>query len=471
MNIAVIREKIRRIGFFIPVRIHFLLLVIALLLAYRWLIKNNANPETAHTAIINLFIMVTFWFALGILVLSFCSAFIPWVLFLFSKKNKKSILNVKTSTKNVDDKQLVEISISKIFKPLFGYIRLRLRYDKNNISPKFAPVRLDPKKHFFSMQTKGVYNWPLKNIKEYDISGGIIYFEDFFQFFSFTSPLSANSTFHTQPPKAATGKVVVQPKKTEDTNMRIEEIRKVEGEFLNYKNFETNDDVRRIVWKIYAKNKELVVRIPETNDPYASHIYFYASFYNAVSNDVYEEFNAVFLDNFKTLVWNVYEQLYCQSELIQYIPDQETKTFYADDVIQKTKYIISTSSWQKQNDLNSYFNKQYASVLCISSLTDVKQLEDILEKAGKSLTVVFIELSKSFSKMKVTDWLHWIFVNPEKKSSEKLRLAFSLSPLRYKLLPNEKNIKELLKTSECESLILNFDSSQLTDDYESRKKI
>lgn len=455
MNIASTREKIRRTGFFIPVRIHLLLLIIALVLAYRWLIKNNAVPETAHTAIIGLFITVTFWFALAILSISFFTAFIPWIFFLFSKKNNKSSLQVKTlSTKNTASRQLIEINISKIIKPVFGYIRLRLRYDNNNISPKFAPVRIQQKKNFFSLQTKGVYNWPLNNIKEYDISSGIIYFEDFFQFFSFTSTLPVNSNFYTQPLKANTGAVIVQPKKTEDTNTRIEEMRKVEGEFLNYKNFESNDDVRRIVWKIYAKNKELVVRIPETNDPYASHIYFYASFYNAISNEVYEEFNAVFLDNFKTITWNVYEQLFRQNDLIQYIPDQETKAFYADDVIQKIKYIISTSSWQKQNDLVTYFNKQYASVLCISSLTDTKQLEAILERTGKSLTVIFVELSKSFSKMKATDWVQWIFINPQKKSSEKLQFAFNLSPLRKKILDNEKNIKELLKRSECESLII-----------------
>ena len=183
------------------------------------------------------------------------------------------------------------------------------------------------KNDFFSMHTKGLYNWPLKNIKEYDINSGIIYFEDFFQFFSFTGKLPSNSNFFNGPPIKTTGALVVQPKKTEETNMRIEEIRKVEGELLNYKNFENNDDVRRIVWKIYAKNKELVVRIPETNDPYASHIYFYASFYNAISNDVYEEFNEVFLDNFKTVIWNIYDQLSRQNALIQYIPDQETKKF------------------------------------------------------------------------------------------------------------------------------------------------
>ena len=116
--------------------------------------------------------------------------------------------------------------------------------------------------------------------------------------------------------------------------------------------------------------------------------------------------------------------------------------------------MISTASWQKQNDLQNYFNKQYASLLCVSSLTDAKQLEEILDKTGKSLTVVFVELSKSFSKMKMINWLQWIFVKPEKKSTEKLQLAFNLSPLRKKILNNEKNIKELLKTSECESLII-----------------
>jgi hypothetical protein len=455
MNIAVIREKIRRAGFHIPFRVHLLLLVIALLLAAGWLRKNNAVPETAHTAIVDLFISVTFWFAFTILVISFISAFVPWVIFLFSKKNQKSILRIKTAArKNGTNQRQVEINISHIIKPLFGYIRLRLLYDGNNISPKFAPVALHAKTNFFSMHTKGLYNWPLNNIKEYDINSGIIYFEDFFQFFSFTVKLPSNSNFFTGPPIKSTGAVVVQPKKTEETNMRIEEIRKVEGELLNYKNFENNDDVRRIVWKIYAKNKELVVRIPETNDPYASHIYFYVSFYNAVSNDVYKEFNEVFLDNFKTVIWNIYDQLSRQNALIQYIPDQETKKIYADDPALKVKYMMSTASWQKQNDLQNYFNKQYASLLCVSSLTDAAQLSEILDKAGKSLTVVFVRLSKSFANTKVIDWLQWIFVKPEKKSIEKLQLAFNLSPLRRKILENEKRIKQMLEKCDCETLIL-----------------
>jgi hypothetical protein len=457
MNISSAREKIKKFGFFIPFRVHFLLVVIALFLAAKWLQKNNALPETSRTAIIDVFVSVVFWFTLAILVISFLTSFVPWLAFSFGKKSSKSNLQINTPGKDITDQQNIQVNISNIIKPLFGYIRLRLFYDGKNISPKFAPIKTSKQTSLLSASINGVYSWPLVHIKEYEVNRGIIYFEDLFQFFSFATQLDTRNNFFTHPLYTQTAAIHVQPKKTEETNLRTEEIRKVEGEFLNYKNFEDNDDVRRIVWKIYAKNKELVVRIPETNDPYASHIYLYASFYNAISNDVYGEFNAVFLDQFKTAIWNVYGQLYKQNALVQYIPDQETKTFYADDVFQKVKYIISTSTWQKSNDLLSYFNSQYGSILCISSLTDVKQLSEILEKSGRSLLIILVPLNKKFTNVQVTEWIKWIFIKSGNKSSAALQVNFSLSPLKRKILENEKLIKKMLNKSECEVIIVDAD--------------
>ncbi len=456
MKIAAIKEKIKRIGIFIPVRLHLVLLIVALAWSAKWLRENNALPETSRTAIIDLFITVTFWFALAILILSFLTAFIPWMLFLLNKKNNRSSLKIKVAEKDnkPDDNQQVQIDITNVIKPLFGYVRLRLFYDDKNISPKFSPISTEAKKGFFSISVKGIYNWPLRHIKEYDIHNSIIYFEDFFQFFSFALQFPVSSNFFAQPPHLETNNFIARPKKTEDTNIRIEEIRKVEGEFLNYKNFENNDDVRRIVWKIYAKNKELVVRMPETNDPYASHIYFYASFHNALSNEVYEEFNTIFLNYFKTVAWNSYEQLSRQNALIKFIPDQQTKTYYSDDPLQKIKYFISTAHWQKQNDLQQYCNKQSASVLCISSFNNADQVNEILEKAGKELVIVFVQLTNSFEKIKINTWLQWLFIKPEKNSTDKLKLAFNLSPLKRKMIENEKRIMDLLNKSECEVLVI-----------------
>jgi hypothetical protein len=452
MNIAALRRKIRRTGFFIPFRLHFLLLVMALLAAAAWLSRNNALPDTARTSIIDLFITVSFWFAFAILGVSLLTALIPWLMFVSGKKNHKSGLSIKTATNEAADARL-QVDISNIIRPPFGYIRLRLLYDCMEASPKFSPIAI--KAHtFFSRHARGIYKWPLKNIKEYDINKGIIYFEDFFQFFSLTTVLPSRGNFFNGPASRDTAHVAVLPKKTEDTQVRIEEMRKVEGELVNYKNFESHDDVRRIVWKIYAKNKELVVRIPETTEPYASDVYFYASFYDTMSNDLYQAFNEVFLDQFKTGVWNIYNQLDRQGARLKFIPDQDTTKMYSDDPALLVRYMITTSSWQKKESLLRYFNIVNGSVLCISSLSNAVQVSEIADKGGSGLTIVFVKLSNALAHTAPADWLLWLFVKPAKKSLEKLRINFALSPLRKKMLENEKVIQQVLSKSDCETITI-----------------
>lgn len=456
MNFASLRNKMRYGGFFIPFRFQVILLIVALFGAYYWLKKTSVLPETAYTAIIELFITVTLAFMAAVFAISFITAVMPWLLLLFNKRRENILIKVNTVSKQntFTKKQQVSININPILRPLFGYIRLRLHYDDKNISPKFSLINTRGNQ-IFSSSFNGIYNWPLTEIKEYKVSSAIIYFEDMFQFFSFAATLPVHDNFYTQPENYSVSELKVQPKKTEDINTRIDQMRKVQGEFLSYKNFENNDDVRRIVWKIYAKNKELVVRVPETNDTYASHVYFYASFYNVMETTIYSDLYVVFLNYFKTSVWNAYHQVSKQNVLIKYIPDQESKkTPAADDPAEKIKYIISTSNWQNQKDVQQYFKKEAASVLCISSLIDAREVEIILDKTGKDLVIIFVQLSKAFNKINITDWLQWVFVKPEKDSIDKLRLAWNFSPLKSKIIANENKIKELLTKSESEVLVV-----------------
>ena len=456
MNFPLIKNRIRYAGFFIPFRFLFLLLITALLAASYWLKKTRLLPETSYTAIIDLFITVAIAFIAAVFTISFLTAIIPWLVFLVNKRKNKISIKVKTVSKQnlISERQQVGINLSPVFRPIFGYIRLRLHYDDENISPKFSLINSQSKTQFFSSSLNGIFNWHLPEIKEYKVSTAIIYFEDMFQFFSFAATLPAQDNFFTQPENTYSNELKVQPKKTEDTNTRIDQIRKVEGEFMNYKNFEHHDDVRRIVWKIYAKNKELVVRIPETNDPYASHVYFYASFYNAMGTGLYKDFYSILLNYYKTMIWNAYYQLSKQNVLIKYIPDQETKTTFADDTLEKIKYIISTSEWQTQKELYHYFKKEEASVLCISSLINAGDIENILDKTGKDVVIIFVQLSNTFNGLKIKDWLQWIFVKPQDDGINKLRLAWNLSPFKRKIIKNENKIITLLNKSESDILIV-----------------
>ena len=128
MNITTLKYKLKRVGYFMPFNVRFVLLVAALLWAATWLVKNNALSETSRTAIINLFISVISLFALSILIVSFLTAFIPWIFFLINKKNNRSSLKIKVDEKEnlLNENRPVVITINNIIKPLFGYIRLRL---------------------------------------------------------------------------------------------------------------------------------------------------------------------------------------------------------------------------------------------------------------------------------------------------------------------------------------------------------
>ncbi|MEP6615882.1 MAG: DUF58 domain-containing protein [Ginsengibacter sp.] len=451
MNFTILKNKVRRNGFFIPLRFQLVLLIASMLFGWNWLRNMYLLPQSSFTAIAGVFIMVTFWFLTAIILFAFITSMGPWLFFLIAKKNGRVTFEIKkTLTGNTIGKQKIFLFLHPIVKPFFGNIRLRLQYN-DNISGKFTLVG-QKASQIISTTESGYYFLPLTDIKQYNVTGSLISFEDMFQFFSFTAFLPTGENFVVQPKSVQALVPRVRPRKTQEINTRIDEMRKVEGELLNYKNFEHNDDVRRIVWKIYAKNKELMIRIPETNDPSASHTNFYASFYNALNVNNSHGFNKLFLNHYKTAVWNCYFELTKQNERVSYLPDQQTGFPSSGDQVEKVKQLISVSVWHQQNKLGDYFKKNDGSVLCVSSLVDPAELEHSMENSPKELLVVFVMLSKIFNETPV-DWIKWLFIKPVKNTREAAKLAWYFSPVKRKLISNEKNILNILNKSTCVTLI------------------
>jgi hypothetical protein len=371
---------------------------------------------------------------------------ISYLAFAWFKRKRGIDFQLSTDLKESElhQKQTVRLLVKPILKPLFGFVKLRLQYDQKNYSSKFSLLE-NSGRSFFSNSIEGVYHWPLPEIKEYHVQRAILYFEDFFQFFSIAVNLPANNNFFTQPTSHSINELKVFPRKTEETTTRIEELRRVEGEYLNYKNFENNDDVRRIVWKIYAKNKELVVRVPEIMDPYASHVYVYASFFtsfNIAGNNVVE---IPFLNYFKIFTWTVYQDLVKQGFEVKYITDQVVSKKNMADEQQAVKYTISTSNWHNNKDLRSYVNTRDAAVVMISSLSDAEQVAELAEKYGNEIKFMFIKLTESLRKQNAFDWVQWVFVRNQDNDIETYKRLWSLSSLRQKITENENTLEEIMK--------------------------
>jgi hypothetical protein len=252
-----------------------------------------------------------------------------------------------------------------------------------------------------------------------------------------------NQQVYTLPRPQEVQKISAQPNATEEQKHRIDVPRRVEGEHVNYKEFETGDNIHRIVWKIYAKSGQLVVRIPETKDPYASHLYFYASFFQG-----FQQQNGAFerelLNVYKDNVRNLFEALRHNGYDVRIPQDQEVPKLAGMDEKKNELFQITAASWQSEITPSAFVNVNKAAFACLSSLTPVAELEMLLRNLPDAVPVVVVKLSDAISspfKISLKD----IFFRPETQPADHLRQPWLISSLRRTLSKNEKEIAKVLK--------------------------
>jgi hypothetical protein len=375
--------------------------------------------------------------------------------FIYQKKKKGSDSFELTMDIESYQHDLLRIQTKLPFalKPILGFVKVRLVYDKTKMTDKYI-VSDRIKKQFISFN-KGLISKNtllLPDIKAYSFSHAFIYFEDMLHFFSFAASFKTHHIMCNLPHSLMMDTQALPPKKTDEEKVRIEQLRKVEGELLSYKKFEDSDDVRRIVWKIFAKNKELVVRVPEIMDPFASHIYLYASFFNTLQFSLYPDYQQVMLNRFKNCVWTIYDALSQQEFDVAYQHDQDITNPHQD--IDQTRYTITCSAWHQTKTLSDYFKPQHGSALCIHSYTSPVELEQLIAEADPKTTIFFVQLSSVFKSNYILHWLLRLFVQPKTDHLSTLRNKWAIHPLKFQTLKKEKVLLSLLKKSDLNTEII-----------------
>jgi hypothetical protein len=439
-----------------PLRLYFLLFLACGAVGWWWLGYHNPGSQGAVSTILLLLTKVTLTFVAALLLLSLLSVLVPFVMAWWQKKQGRLVARLQNEASAAGNKgqQTLQLEISPLYQPPFGFLQYRVVYDGIERSPKFMLAKKGAPLSLFQSQQKGSYQWPLPAIRQYDMEKLVVYFEDLFQFFSFPCSVPLRQSFYTKPTGSAINEQAIQPQKTETEQVRIEELRRVEGEMLHYKNFENNDDVRRIVWKIYAKNKDLVVRMPENLDPFASHLYFYCSFFDSLGVQGQPAVEITGLNGYKNACWSIYQQLKKQGADIRFLPDQELPERHFADAAQQAEYQLAISQWHQNRALNSYVNGRIASVVCLHGLADAQALQSLLQEAGVGLHVVLVKLEQNITKPGIFSWLRWIFLQEEKEKEKTSGIRWLLSPMRRKMLQNEKKIETLVKQSEARLIVI-----------------
>ncbi len=449
MNKKWIQLKYRLTNF--PVRPNLLLVAgLVTVVYFLFFARDNTNKEEAalnsFLPIVLLLAKVAMIILTIVVSISLISTLIAFLIFKSRNKGQKALfqLNLSTAAEH-NNTVLIQPSLSNTYRPVLGYISGRLILKDQRLSDPFVLASTLYRKN--SLWVDSVYGsntMTFPDIKEYQVSGVMLYFEDMLRLIRLPVRQKQAGTFFNPPHAGVNKEPAVQPQATREQDLRIEQLRNVPGDYLNYKQFEYGDDVRRIVWKVYGKNRELIVRNPEIRNPYASRIEMYASFHNSLLTIVPDiTITNTLLNTYKNAVWSIYRSLSEQQEWeLVYVPEQAFPKHF-DDPEEKVPYLIAQSEWQNNTSLEQYFDLKKGTVYCIHSLTDAAELEQFLANGGSDKFIYMCYLSDAF-KPNRKSLLKRIFFYDEDQEDKK-RASWLLSPLKGRILKNEAILTRILK--------------------------
>lgn len=437
-------QVIRYYSQYFPFRVNALWLALIGIVCYKLLHYTNIETSSYY-GLASLLAKISLIFSAVIIGISLVSVWFCILYFLLTVKPNSIEINAQPS--NDGSRRLqIKTLMPHVLKPFLGFVKVRLVYDQFHMTEKFI-VAGRMKSGFIPVATglSSINELYLPDIKDYTFPKAFLYFEDMFQLFSFTTTVKGSQQVLNLPQSMLRTQDELPPKKTEEELVRIEQLRKVEGEHLNYKKFEDSDDLRRIVWKIFAKNRELVVRIPEIMDPFASHVYFYASFYNSMDWQFLPKYHQAMLNHYKIAVWTLFDAL-CKKEFeVKYVYDQQVHARETD--LNPNQVGIALSQWHHDLSLSDYFKAKSGSVLCVHSFTPLDELRQILETADTNTTIFFVRLSKTFQSYYLLGWIGRLFLKPPKDELQRLKSRWAWHPLKFKTLNLEKKITQVLSKS------------------------
>lgn len=437
---------------YFPLSLNGILLLIAGYWCYKELSleKVSSDAPSSFTPFLILMGETALWFLLALIAFSFLSVLFSYLYFLWRHKKKgitlKLAFNQGHQTGNVSFQAIIDM----VRRPWLGTVRCRLIYDNGHFTPKLALLANKREKgHFFRKRIFGQQALTLPDIKEYELKGSFLYFEDLLHLFSFPVFLQQKGHFFQKPKTYKSEIKENRPTEVVTEAVRTDESRRISGDFLNYKDFEGGDDIRRIVWQVYAKSGDLVVRIPEQRNFYASHITFYASFHTEIGTlQRQNDLAAEMLNYYKNCVWTALVTLLKKEIPLKFIPDkplQSTENGLQEEQIQKQ---ISHSDWHSNNNLTDYFHNRKNGILCISSFTNPEDLNTLLENTSREVIIYFVPLSQTFKHFIGWGWLKRIFVKAPEDRLKRIRSRWPFSPLKYRISKREKAILQLLEEHE-----------------------
>lgn len=429
-------------------RWQFLLAGVVLWAVAKWLTSEYGQDDSNLWLVMRLFLQFVAWTVIGLCLIGLTTALSTWFYLRYLITHQRAQLQVRFADGQNTNAGWVKLNVAlmgnTIIKPLLGSIQTHLVFQGKRITEKIVLDEAIPKpKHWWRLGICGSGLALLNDRGIYDLEKVMVSVVDMLGLVALPVNIPFTQQLFTLPRPLPDQRASAQPNATEEQVHRIDIPKRVEGELVNYKEFETGDNISRIVWKIYAKSGELVVRIPETKDPYASHLYFYVSYYHGFKPDA-GAFDTELLNVYKDQVRSLFEALQKNGYDVRLPHDQEIPKLSGLSEKKSELFQITAAGWQANVLPTAFINLKNVAFVCLPSLVPSQEIEQLIQKLPARVPLVVIKLSDAIpSPFKIN--LKDIFFKPEPQPTDHLRQPWLLSGLRRDLIRNEKKIESILK--------------------------
>ncbi|MEM9895641.1 MAG: DUF58 domain-containing protein [Bacteroidota bacterium] len=436
--------------YFLPLKRNGILFLLLCLLVGVFISKQYYSEPNQLVAFLDVFAWVIGLFAVFIIGFGLLYLLVCWI-YLIATRNTLTIdfsIGLEDGKKGIAGIVPMKLTVSKLLMPFLGFLKARLVLEDGSVIGPFMINRFSGGWKDLKVKA-GMASLRLERRKQYHIRGFLFSFEDYLQFFRLSYFYKNNKSFYLRAKEKEVQDVTIPLSKAREELEKVRTSKRVEGDFLNYKDFESGDDVRRIVWKIFAKSKELVVRIPEVINPYASHLSILASFQNTLATKQ-SSFIDGMLDYYKDMLFNTYREIEKSGRKIDFQLDQKIDERLIVEKKDKMGYALSCAQWTDIAVQDSLPTSQESTILCVSSLVPAAQIEALLNKRG--IVFLIVNVSRYLDEQNLFNPMNLIMRSDNK--SEVSKLKWQLSGLRKKLKRNEKRIEELMQQENFQGQVL-----------------
>lgn len=334
------------------------------------------------------------------------------------------------------------LEVTNLIQPFLGFVRIHLLKNETVCSESILLLPSSESNLFFFSGT--MVSPPLTQsdiIRAEIMDGLVIHFEDPFRFFSFSIRRSLHLERLRLPDAdaEATSWMTIKHPDREEQHTDTQQPRP--GDWFRLKSFESGDDVRRIVWHLYARHKALMVRQQDQHQPYGDTLRVFVSF---------QVTTALPLDSTLLLFFETYykQRLYALiGGLLQegLLVDWRTNTLSWEKAItaDSLAVLLANASFHSENNPRELTSSDSPSIVFISSIDDITHITSY-STLWPNAIVVFIDVKNA---LKPPTWFmrfKQLWVKPSYLTNTEMQFAWWRHPAKRQIEQHTESVKSIL---------------------------